>query len=440
MILGYYDVLSEIGSGTFGTVLKVKDRRSSDVVAMKCISKNKIQRNKMGDQVKKEINTMKVLRHPNVIQIREVLMDRTYLYITMDYVSGGELYMKIASKGRMSENTARGYFRQIMEGVKYCHGMNICHRDIKPENILLDGNDVVKIADFGFASIMQVDDNYKRPSFYMGGAGEGQGTHEIDEFILDVGQDTSPVSVGFKRLESKIMMRMSTVCGTSMYMAPEISKRSGYFGDKVDIWSCGVVLYYLLMSSLPFEEGAFDRANNYAQYNLLENLSSEVGDLLSNMLMYEPTRRYSARRSLEHKWFEKGDQKMKTHRKNRSVPKILDKNALPIINEAPITPTKQKSPIRPVVSVLDRKGSVSLTVEALNRLGWMFNPPKDDTVPIKASKITESGMALIQLDFKDIKEGSDTSIEIRIEVFGDSETSGGDDIDDLVEKIKEVTS
>lgn len=435
MILGYYEVLSELGSGTFGTVLKVTDVRSGDVAAMKCISKSKIQRNKMGDQVKKEINTMKVLRHPNIVQIKDVLMDKTHLYITMDYVSGGELYSKIAERGVMSEGVARKYFRQVMDGVRYCHELNICHRDIKPENILLDGNDVVKIADFGFASIMEIDD-YKKPSVYFGLKNEHK---ELDEFIMEdvkiqEGEGPESPKNGFKRLESKIMRKLSTICGTSMYMAPEIMKRGGYFGDKADNWSCGIVLYFLLTSALPFDERDFDTNTKKiceASYKISENLSLDVRDLLSKLLMYDPSSRISARKALEHSWF-KGEESTNFFTRPARKLSVPMTRQLPIIKEVASVYTEDKV----VVSDLDVRTCISKSSIVLNASSWTHKPPAKDTTVIKAAKMTETGMSLIQLSFEPVRGKT----HITLEIFGDDTTSGTTDMISLMKSIRVSTS
>lgn len=443
MILGYYEVLSELGSGTFGTVLRVKDIRSGDIAAMKCISKNKIQRNKMGDQVKKEINTMKSLKHPNIIQIKDVLMDKTHLYITMEYVSGGELYQKIAMNGRMSEKNARRYFRQILEAVKYCHELNICHRDIKPENILLDKNDQVKIADFGFASIMEVD-GYNKPSLYSKEKEEFEhvsfGSIKLDKFFSDNNKESFVPSIPakMKRLESKIMMRLSTICGTSLYMAPEIMNRDGYFGDKADIWSCGVVLYYLLMSSLPFDDGDFEnmtKDSTTTKYKLSSNLSAEVKDLISKLLEYSPRNRYSARRSLNHAWFDVKDNTPPVIKE--STPSMSNATKatkrLSIIEESDDSYVGETS----VTFDLDIKSCISRISSSLDTLSWMHKKPDETTTIIKTSKITSGGMALIQLEL--VADSEDKSTVLNLEIFGDNKT-GSKDIQKLMDKIREMVN
>ena len=179
-MIGDYTTTKTLGTGAFGTV-KLATKRGSDVLyAIKSISKQSILRSQMGSQVKKEISIMKSLDHPNVVQIFEVLMSTEYLYIVMDFVSGGELYNKITRTGKLSDGDCRRYVRQLCSALNYCHARNVCHRDIKPQNILLDSYDNVLLADFGFASIMEVEEtNVQSLASYKGGSSATQ---------LDTGQ------------------------------------------------------------------------------------------------------------------------------------------------------------------------------------------------------------------------------------------------------------
>lgn len=251
MIISNYEIGKEIGSGSFGTVNIAEDRKTGEKVAVKCISKNKIQRSNMGSQIKKEIMTMKKLDHPNIVGIKEVLMSNSHLYLVLEYAGGGELFTKIATQGRLSEKVAKRYFKQIMEAVKFCHNLYVCHRDIKPENILLDANDNVKIADFGFASIMEPEpgsDNQTSSGDDSSPSGSssrlaaiGEDTVDtstiqpLNDFVPDEPNSTRPKNHKFRNLPSQRMQKMSTMCGTTQYMAPEIVSRDSYRGDKADI-------------------------------------------------------------------------------------------------------------------------------------------------------------------------------------------------------------
>ena len=220
MIISNYDIGREIGSGAFGTVNIGEDRTTGEKVAVKCISKSRIQRSNMGSQVKRESTTMKKLHHPNVVSIKEVLMSNTHLYLVLEYAGGGELFTKIASQGKLPEKLAKRYFKQIMDGVRFCHNLYICHRDIKPENILLDSDDNVKIADFGFASIMEPEvgsdqqaDNGRAGLSSIDEGCEQSGTIEpFGEFVPDAtSPQQQPYTNKFRNLPSKVMQKMSTM-------------------------------------------------------------------------------------------------------------------------------------------------------------------------------------------------------------------------------------
>jgi serine/threonine protein kinase len=194
----------------------------------------------MGAQIKKEISIMKMVRHTYVVGMKEVLASRTKIFIVLELIQGGELFDKIVNEGRFDEAKARFYFRQLVEGVQYCHSLGICHRDLKPENLLLDENGNLKISDFGLSAL------------YVG----------------------DPDADGACRTEL-----LHTTCGTPNYVAPEVLADQGYDGKKADVWSCGVILYVLLAGFLPFDESTivalFAKIQN-ADFSYPSWFSSEV--------------------------------------------------------------------------------------------------------------------------------------------------------------------
>lgn len=288
-MIGSYETSKTLGTGAFGTVVLAKKRNSDRQYAIKSISKKNILRSQMGSQVKKEIGIMKSLEHPNIVQIFEVLSSADYLYIVMDFVSGGELYTKITKSGRLSNASCRRYVKQLCSALNYCHSRNVCHRDIKPQNILLDKNDNVLLADFGFASIMEVDELGKNDVTFGNDDGETR-TMELSRESNDKHRSMEG--------QSRMMKNMSTVCGTMSYMAPEIFNREKYTGDKADIWSLGIVIYVLLVGFMPFKEA--DEVKS--KFSIPSFVSKDASDFVSNMLILEPRKRYSARRLLLHPW------------------------------------------------------------------------------------------------------------------------------------------
>lgn len=156
--------------------------------------------------LEREIVVMKLIEHPNIIQLYDVWETSTELYMVLEYVEGGELFDHLCARGRLSASEALGFFQQIITAIDYCHRFNIAHRDLKPENLLLDENMNIKVADFGMAGWQQADS------------------------------------------------LMQTACGSPHYAAPELIRGEAYKASVADIWSCGVILYALLAGRLPFDD------------------------------------------------------------------------------------------------------------------------------------------------------------------------------------------
>ncbi|CAI0518998.1 unnamed protein product [Linum tenue] len=144
-----YEPIKDLGAGNFGVAKLVKDRKTKELLAVKYIERGK----KIDEHVQREIINHRALRHPNIVRFKEVWLTPTHLAIVMEYAAGGELFAKICSAGRFSEDEARFFFQQLISGVSYCHSMEICHRDLKLENTLLDGSPSprLKICDFGYS-------------------------------------------------------------------------------------------------------------------------------------------------------------------------------------------------------------------------------------------------------------------------------------------------
>ena len=315
-MIGSYETSKTLGTGAFGTVVLAKKKHSDKLYAIKSISKKNILRSQMGSQVKKEISIMKSLEHPNIVQIYEVLSSAEYLYIVMDFVSGGELYTKIARGGKLGNNECRKYVRQLCSALEYCHSRNVCHRDIKPQNILLDKNDNALLADFGFASIMEVEELQKGTS----------DTSTLKENDVANNMEFAPTEDTENRTmegPSRIMKNMSTVCGTMSYMAPEIFNRERYTGDKADIWSLGVVIYVLLVGLMPFKETDTSKS----KFTTPNYVTKDAHNFISNMLTIEPSKRYSARRLLLHRWISELEDISEGEDSNRDESSDSDENS-----------------------------------------------------------------------------------------------------------------
>lgn len=212
----------------------------------------------MAEKVRREINILKMCTHPHIIRLYEVIDTPSDIFVIMEFVSGGELFDYIVSRGRLPPDEARHFFHQIVSGIEYCHYHRIVHRDLKPENLLLDGDNNIKLADFGLSNV----------------------AHDGD----------------FLR----------TSCGSPNYAAPEVISGNLYAGAEVDVWSCGVILYALLCGTLPFDDESIPnlfKKIKSGMYSLPSHLSQSSRDLILRMLVVDPLKRITIAEVRQHPWF-----------------------------------------------------------------------------------------------------------------------------------------
>eukprot|EP00252_Welwitschia_mirabilis_P017576 TRINITY_DN3892_c0_g1_i1.p1 TRINITY_DN3892_c0_g1~~TRINITY_DN3892_c0_g1_i1.p1 ORF type:complete len:211 (-),score=31.83 TRINITY_DN3892_c0_g1_i1:212-844(-) len=192
--VGKYELGRCLGEGTYAKVKAARNVFTGERFAVKIIDKKMIFKNNLMNQVKREITTMKLVRHPNIVHLYEVLASKRRVYLIMEYVAGGELSDRLDDVEKLSEGEARKYFHQLINAVDYCHSRNVYHRDLKPQNLLLDQNGNLKITDFGLSVLRQTD------------------------------------------------AILSTSCGSPDYAAPEVILGQNYNGAAADVWSCGIIL------------------------------------------------------------------------------------------------------------------------------------------------------------------------------------------------------
>ena len=147
-----YKLLKTIGKGNFARVMLARHLPTGSEVAIKIIDKTQLNTNSL-EKLFREVSIMKILNHPNIVKLYEVIETEKTLYLAMEYINNGEVFEYLVKNGRMKENIARQKFRQIVSAVQYLHSKNIIHRDLKAENLLLDSNLDVKIVDFGFSNM-----------------------------------------------------------------------------------------------------------------------------------------------------------------------------------------------------------------------------------------------------------------------------------------------
>lgn len=256
--IGHYILMETLGTGSFGKVKKARHQLTGHTVAIKILNRNKIKSLDVVSKIRREIQNLKLFRHPHIIKLYQVINTPSDIFMVMEYVSGGELFDHIVKNGRLSENEARKFFQQIISGVAYCHRHMIVHRDLKPENLLLDEQMNVKIADFGLSNMMK-DGEFLRTS-----------------------------------------------CGSPNYAAPEVVSGELYAGPEVDIWSCGVILYALLTGTLPFDDESVQilfKKIRSGVYTTPDYLSRPVAQLIEKMLTVDQMKRATIKDIKEHEWF-----------------------------------------------------------------------------------------------------------------------------------------
>ncbi|KAA0052614.1 hypothetical protein IC582_017821 [Cucumis melo] len=283
LLLGRYEIGKLLGHGTFAKVYHARNIKTNESVAIKVIDKEKILKGGLIAHIKREISILRRVRHPNIVQLFEVMATKAKIYFVMEYVRGGELFKKV-SKGRLKEEVARKYFQQLISAVAFCHARGVYHRDLKPENLLLDENGNLKVSDFGLSA---VSDQIRQDGLFH------------------------------------------TFCGTPAYVAPEVLARKGYEAAKVDIWSCGVILFVLMAGYLPFHDQnimAMYKKIYKGEFRCPRWFSPELIRLLTRLLDTNPETRFTIPEIMENRWFKKGYKHIKFYIEDDKVCSVEDDN------------------------------------------------------------------------------------------------------------------
>uniref|UniRef100_A0AAG5CTU8 Protein kinase domain-containing protein n=1 Tax=Anopheles atroparvus TaxID=41427 RepID=A0AAG5CTU8_ANOAO len=255
-----FDIIKKLGQGTYGKVQLGINKETGQEVAIKTIKKSKIETEADLIRIRREVQIMSSVQHPNIIHIYEVFENREKMVLVMEFAAGGELYDYLSERKVLAEEEARRIFRQVATAIYYCHKHKICHRDLKLENILLDENGNAKIADFGLSNV-------------------------FDEQRL-----------------------LATFCGSPLYASPEIVKGTPYLGPEVDCWSLGVLLYTLVYGAMPFDGANFKRlVKQISQGDYFEpKKPSRASPLIREMLTVCPRQRANIEQICNHWWVNEG--------------------------------------------------------------------------------------------------------------------------------------
>ncbi|XP_026992689.1 serine/threonine-protein kinase BRSK2 isoform X6 [Tachysurus fulvidraco] len=255
--VGPYRLEKTLGKGQTGLVKLGIHCVTCQKVAIKIVNREKLSETVLM-KVEREIAILKLIEHPHVLKLHDVYENKKYLYLVLEHVSGGELFDYLVKKGRLTPKEARKFFRQIISALDFCHSHSICHRDLKPENLLLDEKNNIRIADFGMASL------------------------QVGDSLLE------------------------TSCGSPHYACPEVIRGEKYDGRKADVWSCGVILFALLVGALPFDD---DNLRNLLEkvklgvFHMPHFIPPDCQNLLRGMIEVNAAKRLTLEQIQKHTWY-----------------------------------------------------------------------------------------------------------------------------------------
>nr|XP_056700874.1 aurora kinase B-like [Euleptes europaea] len=250
-----FEIGKPLGKGRFGSVYLARDKKTHFILALKVIFKSAMEKAQLEHQLRREIEILCHLRHPNILRMYNYFHDQTRIFLMLEYAPRGELYKELQKKKHFDDTRTATYMEEISEALIYCHAQKVIHRDIKPENLLLGLRGELKLADFGWS--------VHAPS-----------------------------------------LRRTTMCGTTDYLAPEMIEGSPH-DENVDVWCVGVLCYECLAGYAPFEAATrLETFRKIREVNMTfpSWVSDGARDLITKILNHTPSLRLPLKAIIEHPW------------------------------------------------------------------------------------------------------------------------------------------
>lgn len=260
-----YIIASDLGEGTYSKVKSAVWQKPGEKqplkVALKIINRKTAPKDFLEKFLPRELEVLQLINHAHIVRAYEIIHISTKTYISLEWAGHGDLLQYVRLKGALRESECRRFFQELLAALSYCHSINIVHRDLKCENVLLSKKNQIKLADFGFARKL--------------------GPTELSK----------------------------TFCGSAAYAAPELLQGIPYLGVIADIWSCGVILYIMACSSMPFRDSNIktllldQRAPLHIPSAVRGTISQGLLDFLNRILTFNPAKRTTVNELKELAWW-----------------------------------------------------------------------------------------------------------------------------------------